>query len=187
MKKLTIALAALASTTLASPALAVTPTGDSTGTVSIDGSVAGRCLFTTPSETISLGELSLGGVDTDAGKLDADKIDDESRTLVGWCNNTAATMTVEAKAIENVDFLTTPPTGFARVINYTADADANSVNASDSSTSAGAGSSANVGMFTGNVVVTLSESSAGGNLLVAGDYEGEVIVTLSPAVTVQED
>jgi hypothetical protein len=184
MKKLSFALTALASTMIAAPAFA--QSADATGTVTIDGSVAGRCLFTTPSDVIHLGELSLGGSDTNAGKLDTSKVDGENRTLVGWCNNTAATMTVEAKAIENVDFTTTPPTGFARVINYTATADANSQSANDSSTTGGAGTPTNVGMFTGNVKVTLSNASAGGNLLVAGNYEGEVLVTLSPAVSVPE-
>lgn len=183
MNKLTIALAALASTTLASPALAVTPVGDSTGTVTINGSVADRCLFTTPNETITLGELSLSGTDTNAGKLDASVIDSQSATLVGWCNGTSATMTVEAEAIVNTDYLTTPPTGFARVIDYTATAEANSVSASDSSTDDGAGSAEDVGIFTGEVVVTLSASSAGSNLLVAGAYSGQVLVTLSPSIT----
>lgn len=183
MKKLTIALAALASTTLASPALAVTPSGDSTGTVTINGSVADRCLFTTPSKTINLGELSQGGTTDDAGKLDSSVVDNQSETLVGWCNGTSATMTVEAEPIVNTDFTGTPPDGFTRVVNYTASAEANEETATDSSTDDGAGTAADVGIFTGNVVVTLSNSSAGSDLLVAGAYAGQVLVTLSPSVT----
>jgi hypothetical protein len=179
MKKLTIALAALAATTLASPALAA----DSTGTVSIDGSVADRCLFTTPNDTISLGELSLGGSDTDAGKLNAAAVDGQSATLVGWCNGTSAKITVEAEAIVNDDFTGSPPTGFSRVINYTATANADGEDATDSSTDEGAGAPVGVGIFTGEVTVTLSDSSAGSDLLVAGAYSGQVLVTLSPDVT----
>ncbi|MEY4055272.1 MAG: hypothetical protein RL519_607 [Pseudomonadota bacterium] len=48
--------AVLASPVLAQPALAQ----NASGTVSIDGSVAGRCLFTVPNQTISLVELLAG-------------------------------------------------------------------------------------------------------------------------------
>lgn len=168
---LAVALAASAAPVLA----------QSTGTVDIDGTVADRCLFTTPSETISVGELSLGGTGATAGKLDADKLDGESRTLVGWCNGTAATMSVEAQPLLNSDFAGAAPTGFDTRINYTAEATANSVQASDDSIVAGAGSPANVGLFTGNVVVALSGSATPrGGLLVAGDYNGQVLVTLTP-------
>lgn len=180
MKKLIIA-ASLAATTLAGPALAAV--GDSTGTVTIDGSVADRCLFTTPNGTISLGELSLSGSDTNPGKLNAAAVDGQSATLVGWCNGTSAKITVEAEAIVNSDFTGSPPSGFSRVINYTATANADGEDATDSSTDAGAGDPAGVGIFTGEMTVTLSNASAGSDLLVAGAYSGQVLVTLSPDVT----
>jgi hypothetical protein len=180
MKKRLIA-AALAATAFASPALA-----QSTGTVTVDGSVADRCLFTDPADVISVGELSLPGTDGNAGRLDASKINTQSRTLIGWCNGTAATMTVEAQPLLNSDFTGTPPTGFDRRIDFSATAVANNATATDSSTAAspGAGSAVNVGMFTGNVVVTLSSATTpGGGLLVAGDYDGQVLVTLTPNVS----
>lgn len=162
---------------IAAPALAQ----DSTGTVSIDGSVAGRCLFTTPSKTISLGELALSGSGTTAGKLDVAKVNGRNETLIGWCNNAAATMTVTATELTNT---ATAASGFDNRIDYTATAAANAVNADDSSVVAGAGTPVDVGMFAGDVVVTLSDAATpGGGLLVAGDYSGNVTVTLAPNFT----
>lgn len=172
MNKLLLIAAPLA--LAASPAFA-----QSTGTVGIDGSVAGRCLFTTPSATISLGELALPGTDTNAGKLDPAKVTGRTATLVGWCNNAAATMSVTTTELTNP---ATAATGFDKRVDYTATATANSVNASDSSLSAGAGVTQTVGMFTGNVLVTLSApSTPNSGLLVAGAYTGNVAVTLTPA------
>ncbi|HEY0325747.1 MAG TPA: hypothetical protein VGC46_07195 [Allosphingosinicella sp.] len=175
-------IASIAASAFATPALAQ----DATGNVNINGLVADRCLFTTPSEVINVGELALPGSGASAGRLDTSKLDGESRTLVGWCNGTAATMTVEALALFNVDFTSPAPTGFDRRVDYTADALANAVTATDSSTAAspGAGSPVPVGLFTGDVVVTLSSSSSPTNgLLIAGTYQGQVIVTLSPNVS----
>jgi len=180
-KLLKFAVAALAASALAGPAFA-----QSTGTVTVDGTVADRCLFTDPADVISVGELALPGSDANAGRLDASKINNESRTLVGWCNGTAATMTVEAQPLLNSDFTGAAPAGFDQRIDFTASAAANSATATDSSTAAspGAGAAVNVGMFTGNVVVTLSSpTTPGGGLLVAGDYNGQVLVTLTPNVS----
>jgi hypothetical protein len=139
-------------------------------------------LFTTPNATISLGELALGGSGSTAGKLDVTRVNGQTRTLVGWCNNTAATMTVTSAPLQ----LTTPVpavTGFDARVDYTATAVANAASASDTSVTAGAGTASTVGMFTGNVVVTLSGSSSPTNgLLVAGSYTGNVVVTLTPTI-----
>jgi hypothetical protein len=172
MRKIAFIAAPLA--LLASPAVAQ----DSTGTVDITGSVAGRCLFTTPSGLIELGELALDGADSNAGRLDASIIGGESATLVGWCNNAAAGMTVEAFPLLN----TAPDaTGFTNRVDFTATAEANEAEADDSSLTEGDGDTVSVGMFAGNVVVTLSDASAPNNdRLVAGDYEGSVEVTLTP-------
>jgi len=173
MKKTLLLASAVALAGFAAPAMA-----QSTGTVSIDGSVADRCLFTTDSQTISAGELA--GTD---GKLDTSKLDGQNRTLVGWCNGTAATMSVEAQPLLNVDFTGTLPSGFNDRVDYTATATANSLDATDDSTVAGAGTAVNVGVFSGDVKVALSGSTAGGNLLVAGGYQGQVLVTLTPNVS----
>ncbi len=178
MRKLVLIVLPLA--VVASPAMAQAATSGSTGQVDISGSVAGRCLFTTPSKTITLGELALSGSTAAAGKLDTAKVDTKSETLVGWCNNAAATMTVTTTELTN----TAPiATGFDNRIDYTATAVANSATASDSSLTAGAGTSVTVGLFTGNVVVTLSGSSTpNSGLLVAGGYSGNVKVTLAPLI-----
>ncbi|HSX56631.1 MAG TPA: hypothetical protein VLG14_15100 [Sphingomonas sp.] len=179
MRKLILASAVLAAAT-ATPVLA--QSGTTTGTVTIDGSVAPRCLFTTSNAIINAGELAQAGTGASAGKLDASKLDGQTRTLVGWCNGTASSMSVEALPVVNTTVTSAPPAGFDRVVNYTATATANAVNAADSSTVAGAGSASTVGLFTGNVTVTLSNSATpGAGLLVAGAYQGETRVTLSAA------
>jgi len=177
MRKLILASAVLAAAT-ATPVVAQT----TTGTVMIDGSVAPRCLFTTSNAVINAGELAQAGTGGSAGKLDTSKLDGQSRTLVGWCNGTASSMSVEAFPVVNTTVTSAPPAGFDRVVNYTATATANAANASDTSIVAGAGSASTVGLFTGNVVVTLSNSSTpASGLLIAGAYQGETRVTLSAA------
>lgn len=161
---------------VATPALAQS----ATGTVDINGTVAGRCLFTLPNQTISLGELALSGTGATAGKLDVAKVNGRTAALTGWCNNTAATMSVTTTQLTNP---ASAVTGFDNRVDYTATATANSVNATDSSVAAGAGTAQTVGMFTGDVVVTLSSASTPtSGLLVAGAYTGNVVVTLSPSV-----
>ncbi len=170
MRKLLLLSAPLA--LLASPALAQTVDGK----VDITGSVAGRCMFTVPSKTIELGEISLAS----NGKLDVSKVNGRNETLTGWCNNTTASMTVTSTALTNG---TTAPTGFDNRVNYTATAVTGSTTASDTSTVAGAGAPSSVGLFSGNIVVTLSDASTPNNgLMVAGAYSGNVVVTLTPTV-----
>lgn len=171
MRKLMI-LTALPAMLAASPAFAQ----DATGTVFIDGSVAGRCTFTLPSVTLSLGELSLAS----NGKLDVSKVNGKNATLTGWCNNTAATMSVTTTQLTTG---TAAPAGFDNRVDYTGTAVANAASASDSSLVAGAGTPSTVGLFTGNIVVTLSAaSSPTSGLMVAGGYTGNVVVTLTPTI-----
>ncbi len=155
----------------------------STGTVNVDGTVAGRCLFTTPSATISVGEMAVQGTGSTAGKLNAAVIEGQTRTLVGWCNGSASTMSVETLPLMNTGFAPAAPTGFDKRVDYTATAVANAASANDSSITGGSGAGSTVGLFTGDVVVTLSSaSSPTSGLLIAGAYQGQVIVTLSPAI-----
>jgi hypothetical protein len=152
-----------------------------TGTVDITGSVGERCEFTVNSATIPLGELSGTG-----GLLDTAQVNGETATLNGWCNGTAAEMTVEANAIENISFVGSPPAGFETIVNYTATATASpasgDVSANDTSASVGAGAPSLVGVFSSDIDVVLSASSTpGGGKLIAGNYEGSVDVTLTPS------
>jgi hypothetical protein len=180
MKTSILAAAAVIAATAALPAAAQT----ATGTVTVNGTVADRCQFTIPSAVIDAGELALQGSGATSGQLDSSKLDGQSRTLVGWCNGTAATMSVEAQRLVNTTYTLTPPAGFDRVINYTANAGANNATAADTSLTDGAGSVVPVGLFSGDVVVTLSSSSSPtGGRLVAGSYSGQVLVTLTPSVS----
>jgi hypothetical protein len=148
-----------------------------TGTVTIDGSVARRCAFDISSATISVGEMGLPS----NGKLNAAVVNGQNRTLTGFCNGSAAAMSVEAQPLLNITAPGAPPAGFDNRVDYTATANANSVNATDSSVTAGAGSAVTVGAFTGNILVTLSAaSSPTAGILVAGTYQGQVLVTLNP-------
>ena len=147
-----------------------------TGTVDINGSVAGRCMFTLPNATISLGEISLAS----NGKLDPAKVNGRNATLTGWCNNTAASMSVTTTQLTTG---TAATAGFDNRVDYTGTAVTGSVSAADSSLTAGAGTPSAVGQFTGNIVVTLSAASSPSNgLMVAGTYTGTVVVTLTPTV-----
>jgi hypothetical protein len=168
--------------------IAATPAAaQSTGTVAVDGQVAGRCLFTTPSATISVGEMAVQGTGASAGKLNAAVVNGQTRTLVGWCNGSASTMSVETQALTLTGFAAAAPAGFDKRVDYTATAVANAVSADDSSIDAGAGAAETVGLFTGDVVVTLSAaSSPTSGLLIAGGYQGQVLVTLSPAITLPQ-
>ena len=165
-------LLAIPAVVLASPAFAQS----ATGTVNIDGSVAGRCMFTLPNATISLGEISLAS----NGKLDPAKVNGRTATLTGWCNNTSASMSVTTTQLTTG---TSAPTGFDNRVDYTGTAVTGTVSAADSSLTAGAGTPSTVGLFTGNIVVTLSGASSPSNgLMVAGTYTGNVVVTLTPTV-----
>jgi hypothetical protein len=171
MRKLMVLAAPFA--LLASPALAQDAV---TGEIDINGSVSGRCMFTIPNKTISLGELSLAST----GKLDVSKVNGRTETLEGWCNNTAASMTVTTTQLTTA---TSAPTGFDNRVDYTATALTGSISANDSSVTAGAGAASTVGLFSGSILVTLSAASSPNNaLMVAGAYSGNVVVTLTPTV-----
>ena len=162
----------------ATPALAADPVS---GTVAPSGSVAGRCLFTTPQETIVLGELAQAGSGATAGKLDATRVNGQTTNLVGWCNNVGSSMAVTATELSSTT--SAPGASFDNRIDYTASASANGVSASDSSVTAGTGGSTSVNVFAGSIGVTLSGASTPNNgVLVAGSYTGNVTVTLSPNV-----
>jgi hypothetical protein len=170
MRKLLIIAAPFA--VLASPVAAQT----ATGTVDITGTVAGRCMFTLPNKTISLGEISLSS----NGKLDPSKVNGRSETLEGWCNGIGASMTVTSTELTNV---AAAAAGFDKRVDYTATAVTGLASASDTSLVAGAGAPSAVNMFNGVITVTLGSASSPTNgLMVAGGYTGNVVVTLTPTV-----
>lgn len=176
--KTLIALAALAA--MSAPAAAFAADGN----VTIDGSVAAVCKFTTDTASISLGEMADGD-----GFLNAAVVNNKTATLTGWCNGISSTMAVTATELTRTGAPVTA-TGFTSRVDYTATAATQSaslgaaVSANDSSVTAGAGSAASLGLFADNVTVTLSNSAPGaaGARLVAGAYTGNVKVTLTPAL-----
>ena len=163
---------------LAAPAVASATVAATTGTVTVNGSVAARCQFTTSTATITLGELAKPD-----GTYDPTTVDGQNRTLQGWCNGASSSMTVNAQSLTNT---TAAPTGFSNQVDFTATALANSQSAVDTnSTDNTAGPPVTVGIFSGDIKVTLSASSShGGSTLkmVAGAYAGDVLVTLTPAI-----
>jgi hypothetical protein len=169
-----LALAALALPLLAGTAHAQ----NATGTVTIDGSVAGRCTLSVNSASISVGEMSLPA----DGKLNAAVINGQSRNLTGFCNGAAANMTVQAQPLLNITAPGAPATGFDNRVDYTATATAGNVNGTDSSVGAlSDGTPVTIGQFSGNIAVTLSAaSSPNSGILVGGTYQGQVLVTLKP-------
>lgn len=175
MKKLLLPLAVLG---IAVPAMASAVPANVTGTVTIDGSVAPRCQFTTGTATITIPELS----DTSTGVLDPTTVAGKNANLVGWCNGTKSTMTANATSLTNG---TTPPPGFSNQVDFTATATANGQSSIDSDSTDGlAGTTAMVGIFSGNINVALSAAATHGGStlkLVAGAYTGSVLVTLAPA------
>jgi hypothetical protein len=122
--------------------------------------------------------MAVQGSGGTAGKLNAGAINGQTRTLVGWCNGSVSKMAVETQALVNKDFAPAAPAGFDKRVDYTATAVANAVSANDSSLLSGAGEASTVGLFTGNVVVTLSDATSPNSaLLIAGGYQGQVLVT----------
>jgi hypothetical protein len=174
MRKFAIIAAVLAAGT-AVPALAVD------GTVAVDGFVEGRCQFTgLGSAVISLGEISDGD-----GKLDEAAVDAGTATLNGFCNGSAATIRVQAFPLLNS---AAGSASFDNRVDYRATATAGSAAPIDDSDDAGAGADVALGLFSGNIVVDISDSaSPNDRLMVAGDYVGSIVVTLTPDSGVEEE
>jgi hypothetical protein len=163
---------------LALPAVAfAAPVAGVQGTVSVNGAVAARCLFTSDSATIDIPELS----DITTGVLDPATVN-KTAQLQGWCNGTAATIQVEAQPLLNGS---SAPTGFTYRVDYTATAtvhpDGGDKAVSDNSVAVNSDNAATTaGVFTGSIDVTLSSATSPTGKLIAGAYLGHVIVTLSP-------
>lgn len=175
MRKLILLATAFAAS--ASPAFAAA-SAPVTGVVNVTGSVGEKCKFVTASDDLPLGELA----NADGG-LETSVVDGQFRTLSGWCNNSAATLSVKATALTGDQAVTSgAEVSFTDRVNYIASVDANGKNFTDNSNDDVAGAAANVNMFSGDIKVTLTASTADSKKLVAGAYTGKVEVTLSPTV-----
>lgn len=180
MKKLAMVLV-LGASMVSVPALAAP--GDVSGNVVVTGSVASKCAMTTSNGVITIGELADG-----TGVINSAAADGKTATLVGWCNKAGSTMSVTSTQLTHKT-LATVSDGFVRQVTFNAQAVAKSATgttvgtATDlDSTDTNAGTGANVGMFHGDIVVSLSNLGTATGLLAAGDYEGNIKVTLTPAV-----
>ena len=154
------------------------------GSVGLNGSVASRASqFTTDNAVLNIGEMSITtGSGSSVGTFDHTTLDGKSSVLVGWCNGTGATMTVQAFPMLNTGFTGSPPSGFDDRVDFTATAVENATSASASSLNATPGTPATVGLFTSNITVNFSNSATpGGGKMIAGPYAGTVNVTLAPA------
>jgi hypothetical protein len=171
---------------LTSPAFAQ---DSDTETVTVGGQVAPLCILGTPSQTsVNLGQLvDVSG--TRVGRLTTIA----NRTVSmpqSFCNYANSAIRVDATALIGSD-TSTPPTGFARAVNFGATvsgwATANAA-ASTAATAAGTNPTAtNTGGTQpapkiGDVTLTLGTFSVPSDLLlVAGNYSGQVVITLGPA------
>jgi hypothetical protein len=150
------------------------------GTVDVNGFVDDRCQFTVDNAVINLGEIS----DAD-GKLDEAAVDAGTATLNGWCNGSAATIEVEAHPLLNS---ASGSASFDNRVDYRATATAGSAAPIDDSDDVGPGAEVSLGLFSGDIVVDISNSaSPNDRLMVAGDYVGSIVVTLTPNTSFGEE
>ena len=184
-KKLGFAIA-LAGITLATPAFAQ---NSDTESVAVAGQVAPLCILGTPSlSMVNLGQLvDVSGARV--GRLAAIA----NRTVSmpqSFCNYANSAIRVDATALTGSD-TSTPPSGFARAVNFgatvsgwaTANAAATTVAAAagTSPTATGTGGTQPTPKL-GDVTLTLASFSVpSDSLLVSGNYSGLVVVTLGPA------
>lgn len=145
-----------------------------TGEVDVNGFVEDRCQFTTIGDSV----IELGEISGDDGRLDEAAVDAGTATLQGWCNGSAATIVVEALPLINA---ASGAANFDKRVDYRATTTAGSAAPIDDSTDAGAGAEVALGLFSGDIVVDISNAaSPNDGLMVAGDYVGSIVVTLTP-------
>jgi type 1 fimbria pilin len=176
MKKLLLLGSAAVAFATAAPAFAQV-----TGEVDVNGFVDDRCQFTVDNAVINLGEIS----DNATGKLDKVAVDAGAATLNGWCNGSAATIAVEAHPLLNS---AAGSASFDNRVDYKATATAGNAAPTDLTTAAGPGTPASLGLFSGDILVDISDSASPNNrLMVAGDYVGSIVVTLTPNTSFGEE
>ena len=181
--------AAMAAALLALPQIALAQ--QTTGTINLTGTVAGRCSVVgggqSFSETINLGELAGGD-----GRLRPDLTDaspDAVRSFSLVC--TSATPRVRLSATR-LSTGTTAPTGYANNIDYTAEVAVQQASGTPPAITYTTASSlpapTNVSLTAplansaDNVTVRVfSFGTDAGALLVAGDYTSVISITISPS------
>ncbi len=188
MKKIALFAAATAAV-LATPAMAQ----NVTGTITLNGTVAGKCSVTsapagtTFAQTVNFGELAKAD-----GTLRSGLSTDFSTTPVQAtvvCNTGTPKVSVDANPMVNAAF-TPVPTGYANTINYTANvavatATPGTVNFSNATTAAPSAAiavGAALANSANNVVITTTgfATPAATDILGAGSYTGTITVVISP-------
>ena len=180
---------ALATLMIALPAGMASAQGPLQGTVSIDGTVAGRCVLGSPSQAaVPLGVL----IDT-AGPR-AGRLRPIAATTINfpgsWCNFANTRISVSANAILAAD-ATAPSAGFARAVNFTSTV--TNWAASNAAVTTAASAAGGTAAATGNggtnpapkladLTMTLNNFAVPSDLLlVTGNYAGAVTITLGSA------
>lgn len=171
------------------PAAAYAASDADSKNVGITGTVSRLCVLGEPSATlVNLGQMAETS-GARVGRLTT--VATQTVTLPNsFCNFANSSVTVEAAALKAAD-ATTPPTGFARAVNYTATASGwAATNAAASTADDGTGTSAATrGTGSSQPTPKLSDitlalsgfSVAGDRLLVSGTYSTTVTVTLAPS------
>lgn len=189
--KLRLALLLIGAASLPAVASAQSASTTATGNVAIGGQVTSVCILGNPSSAVvNLGSLA-NTSGARVGRIAT--IASQSVSLPGsFCNFAGSQVSVQAGALLAAD-ATTPPSGFARAVNYVATASAWAPANATATTAALADGSSATATGTGGVqplpkladiVVGLSGFTAPSDaILVAGNYSGTVVVTLGPAAT----
>ena len=179
----------VALTLAALPVSAMAQSAPATGTVSIDGRVAPMCILGSPTPAVvNLGQMAVTSGPR-VGKIAV--LPSQTVTLpLSFCNFAGSVVTVQANALLSAD-ASSPQSGFARAVNYTATATGWAVGNAAATTAAlrdgtlpgatGTGGTQPLPKIA-DIGVTLSSFTVPGDLiLVSGNYSGLVVVTLGPA------
>ena len=171
---------------LALPGTALAQSTTDTKTFAVTGTVPAMCAGGTlvgGNGTFDLGVL----IDTTTGFLRTD-LTAPNKVLTGAFCSGRSTITVNATALAAVNFTATPPSGFSRMVNYTATATGWTTTAASFTTGAAsnaAATQARATAFTGDITVGIGSFSTGGGstlrMVADTEYRGIVTVTLAAA------
>jgi type 1 fimbria pilin len=190
--KTLIALAALPLLAIATPALAQATDSDSAD-VRVTGRVAPLCILGEPSRaTVDLGQMAATS-GSRVGRIAV--LPAQDVTLPGsFCNFAGSALTVSTTALVS-DTAGSPPSGFARAVNYTATGSGWAASSTSATSGAGADGSNPTASGTGatqplpklaDIQVQLSSFTVPSDaLLLADNYNGLVTVTLGPAAVAE--
>jgi hypothetical protein len=195
MRKMVFAVLAVPAAFVATPAAA-----QATGTVTVNGSVDGRCTaITAITGTIAVGELA----DSSTGFVRGQFATNQQQKFTVRCTTATVGLRVEAKPLLSTPARTTanyqPTPGYTARVNYTATLTAvpatgsTNVTVSDTSDATGSNSSETgavkalgqrLSNTADNILLDISAPTADANKILEADtsYSGTVDITVSPTV-----